>query len=231
MKMRGKIACAAFAAAFAAALFVWAFYFWQREIEVFLADVGAYLRDNLGLLEGVPLFVYSLVIFVLPIFFLPVTPVFVLAAARAESEPMLAILFCCWLGVTLNIVASYFISKKFGAFLRRKLEARGLNVPRLPPYEQYEFVFLMRMIPGNPLAVQNYALGLAEVPFSKYVVVSLPIQYVQIFGYVYLGEGFFTGGVAKIAIAGSFFVILAIVARMLDKRYGHKLRGGGDGVS
>ncbi|MBP3525721.1 MAG: hypothetical protein J6J65_04195, partial [Opitutales bacterium] len=71
--MRGKIACAAFAAAFAAALFVWAFFFWQREIEVFLADVGVYFRDNLRLLEGVPLFVYSLVIFVLPIFFLPVT--------------------------------------------------------------------------------------------------------------------------------------------------------------
>lgn len=145
--MRGKIACAAFAAAFAAALFAWAFFLWQREIEVFLADVGVYFRDNLRLLEGVPLFVYSLVIFALPIFFLPVTPVFVLAAARAESEPMLSILFYCWLGVTLNILASYFISKKFGAFLRRKLEARGLNVPRLPPYEQYEFVFLMRMIP------------------------------------------------------------------------------------
>lgn len=114
--MRGKIACAAFAAAFAAALFVWAFFFWQREIEVFLADVGVYFRDNLRLLEGVPLFVYSLVIFVLPIFFLPVTPVFVLAAARAESEPMLAILFYCWLGVTLNILASYFISKNSARF-------------------------------------------------------------------------------------------------------------------
>ena len=120
---------------------------------------------------------------------------------------------------------SYFISRKFGDFLRVKLEARGVKIPRLPPYEQYEFVFLMRMIPGNPLAVQNYALGLAGIPFVKYVVVSLPIQYVQIFGYVYLGEGFFTGGFSNMAIAVSFFVILAIVARMLDKRYGHKLRG------
>lgn len=91
--------------------------------------------------------------------------------------------------MTLNILASYFISKKFGAFLRRKLEARGLNVPRLPPYEQYEFVFLMRMIPGNPLAVQNYALGLAEIPFAKYVAVSLPIQYVQISGTCTSGRG------------------------------------------
>ena len=114
---------------------------------------------------------------------------------------------------------------QLGDFLRDKLDARGLRIPSLPPYEQYEFVFLMRMIPGNPLAVQNYALGLAGIPFVKYVVVSLPIQYVQIFGYVYLGEGFFTGGFSNMAIAVSFFVILAIVARMLDKRYGHKLRG------
>lgn len=225
MKIKRKYAYLASAGIFAAALFAWAFFFWQREIEVFLADVGVYFRDNLRLLEGVPLIVYSLVIFVLPIFFLPVTPIFILASARAETEPMIVILLYCWLGVTANIAVSYFISRKFGDFLRVKLEARGVKIPRLPPYEQYEFVFLMRMIPGNPLAVQNYALGLAGIPFVKYVVVSLPIQYVQIFGYVYLGEGFFTGGFSNMAIAVSFFVILAIVARMLDKRYGHKLRG------
>ena len=182
MKIKRKYAYLASAGIFAVALFVWAFFFWQREIEVFLADVGVYFRDNLRLLEGVPLIVYSLVIFILPIFFLPVTPIFILASARAETEPMIVILLYCWLGVTANIVASYFISRKFGDFLRDKLDARGLRIPSLPPYEQYEFVFLMRMIPGNPLAVQNYALGLAGIPFVKYVVVSLPIQYVQIFG-------------------------------------------------
>ena len=93
MKIKRKYAYLASAGIFAAALFVWAFFFWQREIEVFLADVGVYFRDNLRLLEGVPLIVYSLVIFVLPIFFLPVTPIFILASARAETEPMIVITF------------------------------------------------------------------------------------------------------------------------------------------
>lgn len=231
MKLNRKARYAIYAGVFAAFLFIWAFFFWQSEIEVFLADVGTYFRDNIKFLEGVPLIVYTLVIFLLPIFFLPVTPIFVLAAARAEVESMSVILLYCWLGVTLNIVVSFFISKKFGSFLRRKLQKRGLNIPKLPSYEQYEFVFLMRMIPGNPLAIQNYSLGLADIPFAKYVLISLPIQYIQIFGYVYLGDGFFTGGFSKIAIAGSFFVILAIIARMLDKRYGHKLRRKPNGVS
>lgn len=200
------------------------------EISELLRAAGAFFSAKLAVLEGVPLICYSLVIFALPIFFLPVTPVFFIAAARVGEFPIWEIVFFCCLGVTLNIAFSYYISRKFGAFLRRKLDARGVNVPRLPEKHQYVFVFLMRLIPGNPLAVQNYVLGLAEVPFFKYAVVSLPIQYLQIFGYVYLGDGFLTGGLGKIVAVVACFAVLAVFARILDKKYGHKFRRKSDGL-
>lgn len=200
------------------------------EISELLRAAGAFFSEKLAVLEGVPLICYSLVIFALPIFFLPVTPVFFIAAARVGEFPIWEIVFFCCLGVTLNIAFSYYISRKFGAFLRRKLDARGVNVPRLPEKHQYVFVFLMRLIPGNPLAVQNYVLGLAEVPFFKYAVVSLPIQYLQIFGYVYLGDGFLTGGLGKIVAVVACFAVLAVFARILDKKYGHKFRRKSDGL-
>ena len=200
------------------------------EISELLRAAGAFFSAKLAVLEGVPLICYSLVIFALPIFFLPVTPVFFIAAARVGEFPIWEIVFFCCLGVTLNIAFSYYISRKFGAFLRRKLDARGVNVPRLPEKHQYVFVFLMRLIPGNPLAVQNYVLGLAEVPFFKYAVVSLPIQYLQIFGYVYLGDGFLTGGFGKIVAVVACFAVLAVFARILDKKYGHKFRRKSDGL-
>ncbi len=200
------------------------------EISELLRAAGAFFSEKLAVLDGVPLICYSLVIFALPIFFLPVTPVFFIAAARVGEFPIWEIVFFCCLGVTLNIAFSYYISRKFGAFLRRKLDARGVNVPRLPEKHQYVFVFLMRLIPGNPLAVQNYVLGLAEVPFFKYAVVSLPIQYLQIFGYVYLGDGFLTGGLGKIVAVVACFAVLAVFARILDKKYGHKFRRKSDGL-
>lgn len=81
------------------------------------------------------------------------------------------------------------------------------------------------MIPGNPLAVQNYVLGAANIPFDKYVLVSLPIQYIQIAAYVYFGEGVFEGGLSKLMLGTSILLVIAVIARMLDKRYGYKLRG------
>ena len=200
------------------------------EISELLRTAGVFFSAKLAVLEGVPLICYSLVIFALPIFFLPVTPVFFIAAARVGEFPIWEIVFFCCLGVTLNIAFSYYISRKFGAFLRRKLDARGVNVPRLPEKHQYVFVFLMRLIPGNPLAVQNYVLGLAEVPFFKYAVVSLPIQYLQILGYVYLGDGFLTGGLGKIVAVVACFAVFAVFVRILDKKYGHKFRRKSDGL-
>ncbi len=220
-----------FGASVVLALCAWSFFLWRREIIGILTEASAYFRDTVHLLDGVPLIAYTLIIFILPIFFLPVTPVFIIAASRAESTPFILILLACWLGVTLNIVASYFISRRFGRFLRGVFAKRGIKIPEIPEYEHYELTFLMRMIPGNPLSVQNYVLGMAEVPFMKYVVVSLPIQYIQISAYVYFGEGIFEGGLSKLMLGGGVLAVIAIVARMLDKRYGYKLRRKRDGIS
>lgn len=209
---------------------LWTFFVWRDEITVMLAELGEFFRDGVKFLDGVPLICYSLVIFALPIFFLPVTPVFILAAARADESSYAVVLFFCLLGITANIVVSYFISRKFGVLLRSALSKRGVRVPEVPSYEQYELVFLMRMIPGNPLAVQNYVLGAADVSFFKYVVVSLPIQYIQVAVYVYFGEGIFDGGISKIILGSSMLMVIAVVARMLEKRYGHKLKKP-DGIS
>ena len=61
---------------------------------------------------------------------------------------------------------------------------------------------------------------------------SLPIQYIQIAAYVYFGEGVFEGGLSKLMLGTSILLVIAVIARMLDKRYGYKLRGAKkDGIS
>ncbi len=220
-----------FVAAIAAALLLWSFILWRREISVWLVEISHMLEDFsvdlrsfLDALDGIPLIFYSLAIFILPIFFLPATPIYIVAASRAVEGSYLLVLLYCYLGITLNILLSYFISRRFGRFLRRKLEERKVKIPEIPEYEQYELTFLIRMIPGNPLAVQNYALGLADIPFFKYIAVSLPIQYAQVAVYVWFGEGIFEGGLSKIILGISTLLVLALLARMLEKRYGYKLR-------
>jgi len=226
-----KLKFALFFAACAVALVLWGAFLAREDISEAIVGASGYFRKCVGMLEGVPLAYYALAIFLLPIFFLPVSPVFFLASARMPEYSYPEVLAVCWLGVAANIIASYFISRKFGMIIRRIFARKGINIPDFPPSAHYEFVFLMRMIPGNPLTVQNYALGLANVSFAKYVLVSLPIQFVQIAAYVYFGEGVFEGGLSKIFLGSGILFTLAAIARMLEKRYGYKLKGGKNGVS
>ncbi len=220
------------AAAVSTVLLLWTFVLWGREISVRLIEASHAIDETfssdfrcfLDALDGIPLVFYSLAIFVLPIFFLPATPIYIIAASRAAEESYLLVLFYCYAGVTLNISASYFISKRFGRFLRKKFEERGVVVPKIPEYEHYELTFLVRMIPGNPLAIQNYALGLADIPFFKYIAVSLPLQYAQVAVYIWFGEGVFSGGLSKILLGSATLLVAALLARMLEKNYSYKLR-------
>ena len=208
------------------AIFSWSIFVWQDTITKSIADLSEYFRSVVGLLDGVPLIFYSLAIFILPLFFLPVTPVYFLASARTDEYSFAVVLLFCLLGVTANIFLSYFVGRKFGAFLRSIFTRRNIKIPQISPNEEYELIFLMRMIPGNPLCVQNYGLGIANVSLFKYAIVSLPIQYIQIVAYIYFGEGIFEGGISKIILASSLLFVIAIIARILDKRYGYKIRKG-----
>ena len=209
---------------FAFAICIWTFFIWRDDISTLLASVSAYLRDSISILSDVPLIFYSIAIAILPIVFLPVTPVYIVASARCADESYLTVLLYCWLGAAINIAVSYFIARRFGDVLRRRLERRSIHIPVIPDYEQYEFILLLRLIPGNPLTVQNYVLGGANVDFSKYIIASIPIQFIQVAAYVYFGEGIFDGMLSKFILGTSFLFVLAIIARMVDKRFGHKIR-------
>ena len=203
---------------------LWSIFLWQDEITTWISDLSTYFRDAVGLLDGVPLICYSLAIFILPLLVLPVTPVYFFASARTDEYSFIVVLLFCLLGVTANIFVSFLIAKKCGKLLRLFFAKRNIKIPEIQPNEEYELIFLMRMLPGNPLAVQNYGLGLADVSLYKYAIVSLPIQYIQIVAYIYFGEGIFEGGISKIILASSLLFVIAIIARILDKRYGYKIR-------
>ncbi len=226
-----KLSLSIFALVFVAVIAVWGIFVWQADISKLLSVFSQKLNEYVALLDRVPLVFYAIAIFILPMVFLPVSPVYFVAAARTDEHSFFVVLACCLAGVTANIIVSYFLSRKFGIGLRKVLLKRGIVVPRVPRSSHGELVFLMRMIPGNPLAAQNYALGVAGVAFFPYIVVSLPIQYIQIAAYIYFGEGIFEGGFSKIVLGSSVLLVAAAAARIIEKRYGHKLRKNKDGIS
>ena len=179
----------------------------------FCGEISEYLNI-------VPVWAYTLAIFILPIFFFPVSLIFMIAgnkAACGECSFWEVYAFCA-LGLTLNVLFTYFLAAFFGSFAERLLAKRGVSVPKVRSDDECEVILLIRMIPGNPLIIQNYILGLARVNYLKYVLISVPFQLITLAAYMYFGESVFEGDFAGISMAVSLIVILALIARIVSKR-------------
>lgn len=211
-----RIKILAFAALALAAVLAWSALLWKNEIFCLLQNLSVWLREETRILNDAPLALFPLAIFILPIFALPVSPVYLVAGGREES--LLLVIPVCFAGLVANMAVSYFIARRFSAFIEPRLLKRGFRVPKVPRDEHCDITFLVRMIPGNPLAVQNYLLGLAGVDFKKYMAVSVPVQLVQMTGYICFSEGILNGKVGNFMLGVSLLCVGAVIGRMVQKR-------------
>lgn len=214
---RNKIKFALLALAFFALVLLWSFFIWQDEIFALIKEFSAWLREEVSLLNRAPLILFPLVILVLPIVGLPVSPVYLVAGGRQEN--IWLVILICFLGVVANMALGYFIAKKFANFIRPKIEARGVKIPEVPADSQGDVIFLVRMIPGNPLTVQNYVLGLANVDFKLYMLISMPVQLFQVAGYIYFSDGIISGDASNFFLGVSLLCVIAVIARIVQKKF------------
>lgn len=182
----------------------------------FYNELLAHSKQYMDRLNEAPLWVYPLLLAVLPVVMLPVSPILVLAGSR--PEPLWIVILACMLGHTLSITISYFIGVKFGKILGAFLERRGYKMLKVSPEHESELIVITRLIPGNPLAVQNYLLGIARVGALKYFLYSLPIQYITLIAYIAFGDGILNGKFFPFATGISVLVIVAVAAKIIVKK-------------
>ena len=213
---RHKIKIVAAALLALVGILIWSLFIWENEIFILVQKFSLWLREESATLNSAPLIIFPILLFLLPIFALPVTPVYLIAGAR--EEPVFLVVALCFAGVTANICASYFIARKFSKWIEPRLQKRNFRIPEINADEHYDVTFLVRIIPGNPLAVQNYALGLAGVDFKKYLVVSLPIQFVHVTGFIYFSDGILSGDTSNFMLGASLVCAGAVIGRIVQKR-------------
>lgn len=125
--------------------------------------------------------------------------------------------------ITVNIVLTYWLARRWlRPWLTRLLLRFGYDLPQVPREDLTDFTVLMRVTPGIPLCVQNYLLGLIEVPFVRYLVISCAVQWAQNTGFVLFGDAL-ASGKGKTAMT-AIMLILAIGAglQLVRKHYGKK---------
>ena len=185
-----------------------------------LADVVGWVQQGRTFLVAHPgwLFVALVILNGLPF---PASVLFVMAGMVWGERPVLA----CGFGLAalaLNHAWTYALAAGPAHMLMGRVLARcGWKIPVLKSENVTDTLLVMRLVPGIPLFVQNYVLGLLRVPYGRYAWMSLACNGPPALGFILAGAGI-AGGEWKIALVGIAVLVLAVVLVRVARR---KLRG------
>jgi uncharacterized membrane protein YdjX (TVP38/TMEM64 family) len=153
----------------------------------------------------------------LPLGPVPVTGLWLLAGMRFGGSLGLVI---CLLCLIINSSIAYLIASKL---LRSQIEwllrNRKIKVPTLPASDRASFSFMVRIIPGLPLFIQNYLLGFIRLPLRYYFGIGLPIQTMYAIGFVVFGGAIFQGKIGTMIFACLFIAAFLIAVKLFLKHF------------
>ena len=151
----------------------------------------------------------------LPLVGVPASPLIIAAGVRLGTGAGFALEVAALL---CDFSIGYWLARRWMRLpLTRWLAARGHVVPVLAPADEAQFILLFRITPGIPLSVQNYVLGLAGVDFTRYLLISLPIQALYALAFVWFGDSLAKTGTWRWVIASAAFLALVIAVRLVRK--------------
>jgi uncharacterized membrane protein YdjX (TVP38/TMEM64 family) len=190
-----------------------------------LETLSQWWHDGLALVSAARPAALFFAIALLPLVGVPASPLLIAAGVRLGTARGYALAMAALL---VNFTLGYWLARRWlRGPLTRWLTRRGHTVPRLAAADEVPFILLFRVTPGLPLVIQNYLLGLAEVNFRRYLLLSLAVQSVYALAFVWLGQSLQQSAAWKLLLAVSALValtlIVALLRRWLNRRKAAKL--------
>jgi uncharacterized membrane protein YdjX (TVP38/TMEM64 family) len=187
-------------------------------------DLRGLVRQSLDLIRQAGPTTFFLAMALLPAVGAPLS--FFSLTAGSVFAPQLgmpAVIALSLAAITFNMALSYFLATRL---MRPVLEALiirlGYKLPQVESGDVTGLIVLLRVTPGVPFPVQNYLLGLAEVPFGKYLLVSSLIQWPANTAFILFGDALLQGQGKTALISLSVILALMAATQLLRKRYGKK---------
>lgn len=176
---------------------------------------------GLGIIRGAGPWTFFAATAVLPAVGAPLS-VFTLTAGElfAPLLTMTGAIAALVLAIGVNLALTYWLARyALRPLLSRVLEHYGYRVPRLAGSNALSVALALRLTPGPPFFVQSYILGLAEVPFRLYMVVSWICILPWAIGAAVMGKGVFNGNFRMVIYGVGVIVAAVVIVRMVRKRY------------
>jgi uncharacterized membrane protein YdjX (TVP38/TMEM64 family) len=128
-------------------------------------------------------------------------------------------LLCIGLNLSLGYwVARYALRPVLAGLIKRY----GYSVPRVTKENALTVTLLVRLTPGPPYALQAIVLGLAEVPFKMYLLVSWLAMVPWGVGAIILGKGLFSGKFGLAASGIGVLIVAVIVVQIIRRKLARK---------
>lgn len=150
---------------------------------------------------------------------------FTLVAGEAFAPQMTVpgVIVTVGVAIAANIAITYWLARYALRPLLTKLVARyGYAVPRVTKDTALSVALVVRLTPGPPFFLQSYLLGLAEVPFRLYLLVSWLAVMPLALAFVLLGKAAREGHFGKIGAVLGLIVVALVVVQIVRRRLAAK---------
>lgn len=182
-------------------------------------DLRAFIQQGLELLRAAGPVTFFLAMALLPAAGAPLS--FFCLTAGSVFGPQLgmpAVMLFSLVAIAANIALSYLLaSRALRPPLEYVLKRLGYQLPRVATGDATDLIVLLRVTPGLPFPVQNYLLGLAAVPFVRYLLVSCLIAFPLNAAIIFFGEALLQGR-GRMALVGLLLLLALMAAVHLVRR-------------
>ena len=182
-------------------------------------EVRPLIDQGMAMIRSAGPWVFFGAMAVLPVIGAPLMA-FTIPAGEAFAAQMTlgGVLAATLAAIAVNIALTYWMARQaVRPLLERLLRRFGYAVPRATAGNALSIALLVRLTPGPPFFLQSYLLGLADVPFRLYMIVSWLCVLPWAVGAVVLGRGLFDGNF-KVAAMGLGVIVAAVAAVHLIRR-------------
>lgn len=184
-------------------------------------DVRAAVDAGMTSIRAAGPWVFFTAMAILPALGMPLM-VFTVTAGEAFGPQMGTgnVIAVSMLVVAFNLVLGYSVARyALRPVLKRLFAYYGYTVPRVTPENALQVALLVRLTPGPPYALQTGILGVAELPFRLYMIVSWLALLPWVIGAIILGQGLFKGNFGVVLIGLGVLVVASIAVQWIRRKF------------
>jgi len=127
--------------------------------------------------------------------------------------------------IAVNLALGYWVARYLFRPVLIVIFARyGYQVPRVTPENALQIALVVRLTPGPPYAVQTGILGVAELPFRLFMIVSWLSLLPWVVGAIILGQGLFNGNYGAVLAGVGVMIVATIVLQWIRRRFARRER-------